>query len=856
MIRRMPQFPSAVTGLCLLLGTLLTTRAATPLLPFYFESVGGEFRASGPQAECRLNDHGAALTLRDGSAAPATVDLEFPGARPLALHGQDEQPGRINRLVGNQSAHWQVNEATYARVSAPELYPGISAVFYGNERRLEYDLTVAPGARPENISLRFTGANHLSVDATGNLLLAVGGRQITQPAPVIYQTVNGVRHAVVGGYRLLDDQTVAFTVGSYDRQQPLVIDPILSYSTYFGGNSGDDALAVAVDANGYVYLAGRTMSVLFTNNIPTNAFQSTYGGGAYIGDGFVAKFKPGLTNLVYFTYLGGNSDDGVECLTVDAAGHAYVAGFTASANFPVTNWLTLPPLTNTISGVVGSGGYYRYDAFVAELETNGSRLLFSGYLGGDNVDDVHGIALDNLHGGLICLAGVTYSTNFPVSATALQSHFNGTNNVNLSANGFITILGTNYGTQFPSAGGKFYSTYFGGTNYDSINGLALDGGGCVYVAGLTSSTNFLSVNPPYNPLLPLSFTNSYTVTNLVHGTNLITAYTNVIACSFTNLNGGTNNQMNVYDAFAAKFTPGCTNLLYSATFGGTNSDGATGIAVTPAGVACVVGWTSSTNFPNQTPLLNNSISNNVQYTFTTNAFLVAIATNDAGQPFMVHSLVFGGFLHDLATSVALDASNNIYVAGYTSSTNFPATDPLGTASVTNSSAFTYHDAFVTSINSTWTGVLYSSYLGGYEDDLANSIAVDASGNAFVAGETLSTPTYGSGFPTWNAVQTSLYGLTDGFLAMIAPGSQAPVLHSAATKTSYTLSWTPIGDESPAFYFLQSNTNLLTTNWTTFSLGTWGTNVSTNGVITYQASIVFTNSNQFFTNKARFFRLFR
>jgi hypothetical protein len=255
-------------------------------------------------------------------------------------------------------------------------------------------------------------------------------------------------------------------------------------------------------------------------------------------------------------------------------------------------------------------------------------------------------------------------------------------------------------------------------------------------------------------------------------------------------------------------------------------------------------------------LLNNSISNNVQYSLTTNAFLVTIATNGAGNPYLSHSLVFGGFLHDIATSVALDTSNDIYVAGYTSSTNFPVTDPLGTPSATNSSAFGLHDAFVTVINAGWTKTIYSSYLGGYQDDLANSVAVDASGNAYVAGETLSSPANVNGFPTWNARQTSLYGSTDGFLAQIAPGNQAPVLKSTLTKTSYTLSWSPIGDESPATYYLQSNTNLLSTNWVTFPWGTWGTNVSTNGVITYQSSILFTNKYQFFTNKYRFFRLIR
>ena len=203
----------AKTGLFLpaVFGVVFAARAATPQLPFWFEEcASGAFQASGPQARCVIDATGAALTLRNGDAAPATVRLQFAGANTAAsYHGEGAQSGLINHLIGNQTAQWQLNDTAFARVSAENIYPGISAVFYGNDRRLEYDLTVAPGARPEIIALHFDGADKISVDSTGNLHLSVGGSEITQPAPVIYQLVNGSRQAIHGGYVLRDQLETA-----------------------------------------------------------------------------------------------------------------------------------------------------------------------------------------------------------------------------------------------------------------------------------------------------------------------------------------------------------------------------------------------------------------------------------------------------------------------------------------------------------------------------------------------------------------------------------------------------------------------------------------------------------------------
>ena len=823
MIRRLKSFLRP--GLAATLLGAAASAAAAPRLPFYFESDGAVFRAQGPQAECVLDANGAALTLRDRSRTPAaTVRLQFAGAATPVFHGEAPQSGRINHLTGNQPGAWRVNQAAYSRVCAEQLYPGISAVFYGNDRRLEYDLTVAPGARPETIALRFDGASALALDQSGNLLVTLGDRQIIQPAPVIYQTVDGVRHPVAGGYQLRDNRTVAFAVPAYDPTRPLVLDPILSYATYFGGNYDDYATAVAVDPAGNIYLAGRTVSTAFTNLIPAGAFQTNFAGGSADGDGFIAKLAPGGTNLVYFTYLGGSGEDGIQCLTVDAAGHAYMGGFTGSQNFPSTN--TFPPLTNRLSGVAIPGtGVYPFDGFVAELETNGARLLFSGYVGGSQYDFVQSIALDTNRGNLLYLAGVTYSSNFPVSSNAVSTVFRGTNNPYFSANAFVSVIGTNYTNAFPTAPQAFYSTYLGGTNFDSASGIALDTAGNAYVCGVTASTNF-------------------PVTNALPG--------------YTSLNGLATNVVNpayqaTYDAFIAKFQPGCTGLVYATFLGGTNSDCANGIVIATNGTAYVIGWTASTNFPSTSPIAANQLTNNVLTAYVTNAFVVGITNDSLGRPGLARSLVFGGSAEDQAAGITLDTRGNLYIVGSTSSTNFPATDPLGTVLATNSSAsIYYYDAFVTAIKSDWSGLMYSSYYGGWLSDFGTAIAVDSAGNAYITGQTLSTFANGSGLPVWNAIQNQLYGHSDAFLAKISPGSAAPKLNLVKSTNSWTFSWSPVGLETPALFTLQTNNSLFSTNWAAYTLGTWTTNVAPNGTITYQETI--TDLTQF-TNKVKFFRLY-
>jgi hypothetical protein len=791
--------------------------AAVGGLPFYFEENRGQaddpaqFIARGRNYQFLLSPAGAQVVLcKTTATTPATsfgpgtlaapggvstraVRMQFAGADAHArICGDGALPGKINYLIGGDAAQWHTGVATFSKVRVEDIYPGVNLVYYGSQRQLEYDFTVAPGADPDVIAIHFDGADKIFVNENGELVLTLGKDEIRQPAPVIYQITIGGKSEITGGYKMLDAQTVAFTVGKYDRARPLVIDPVLSYSTYFGGNASDEALAAAVDSNGNVYAAGETFATQFAT---PGAFQTNFQGGSLTGDAFVAKFDNTGTNLIYLTYLGGNADDAAFGLAADGAGDAFVTGFTDSGNFPVTN-----ALYKTISGTADPKLHlYPVDAFVTELNPGGSNLVYSTYLGGSSSDAGTGVAVDSA--GNAYVTGLTYSTNFPTTNALVFQLAGNTNTVMNylagSVNAFVAKIG---------AGGSplAYSTYFGGTNADQGNSIAVDGAGDACVTGYTDSTNFpTTTNAPF-PVL-----NTFT-------------------------NGGTAN-----DAFVAKFAPSGRSLIYSTFLGGANDDGGNHIACDSAGNVYVTGYTDSTNFPdtatNVPGLYSFVVTNASGVISATNAFLTKFSSSGA----IVYSAVFGGYAGDIGHGVAVDSQGDAFVVGASTSANFPATNVFGLLSTNNSGG---NDVFVTAFNPNCTALLYSGYLGGVNDDFGYGVAVDPPGNAYVVGQT-----YSGNFPTTNALHTALNSAYDSFLAKILLKIPSPVLSITATNNSgantYTVSWPavlPYEPELGRLFNLEYNDDLtMTTNWQVVP-SAQVPQVFTNGAYTYTFSASFTN----------------
>ncbi len=395
----------------------------------------------------------------------APVRMQFAGSAASArIEGADPLPGRVNFLTGPQD-QWRTGLPIYGAVAYRGIYAGIDMTYGTNGRQLKSEFTIAAGADSRQIRIRYLGAGPARVDADGSLLVAASSGTLRELPPTAYQDRAGKRVSVEARFELQSDGTVGFALGRHDPSLPLVIDPLLSYSTLLGGSSADAANAIAVDSTGAAYVAGFTESFDF----PTmNPEQGATGGG---NDAFVAKLSASGSALIYCTYFGGRGDDRAFGIAIDATGAAYVTGSTQSTNFPVRNALQ----ANLAGGK---------NAFVVKLTTTGNGLAYSTYLGGNGSDAGNAIAVDS--SGNAYITGDTTSTNFP--ATAYQKTYHG------SQDAFVSKLN--------AAGSALtYSTYLGGGSIDHGAAIAVDSTGTAYITGLNL---FDEISPPSTPCNPRS----------------------------------------------------------------------------------------------------------------------------------------------------------------------------------------------------------------------------------------------------------------------------------------------------------------------------------------------------------------
>jgi hypothetical protein len=620
------------------------------------------------------------------SSPPPVVRLQLEGANPAAqVVGLDRLPGTVNYFLGSDPTQWHTRIPTYGQVEYQQVYPGIDLVYHGSggSSRVEYDFVVAPGADSGVIRMHFAGADQVSLDAQSNLVVTAGDTRLVQHRPTVYQDAAGVRTPVTSQF-ILDGQDAGFQVGAHDPGRPLVIDPVLSYSTYFGGDGLEWGDAVAVDPAGNLYLGGRVDNSL---TFPLqNPIQPSPGGGQ---DGFVMKLSADGSTLLYSTYLGGRFADQVAGIAVDADGSAYVTGVTASDNFPTFN--ALQPTQG--GGIFG-------DAFVTRFTPDGSGLVFSTYLGGSRSDLGYGIALDAA--GNAYVTGATQSDDFP-TVNALQPNRVGTTDV------FVAALTADCSS-------LIYSTYLGGhgENDQAIVGshghfgaIAVDALGDAYITGKTNAPDF----PTVNAVQPT-------------------------------LSGG-------FDAFVTVLSPDGSTVYSSTYLGGSGNESAFGIAVDGDGYIYVAGQTDSRDFPTANPLqpsYGGGLSNGWLTKLTPDASAV------------VYSTYFGGSGFDIIDGLALDPWNDVVLVGETGSRNLPTANPIQ-----GSYQGGFSDAFVAKVDASGASLIYSTYLGGSDEDRGWGVAVDAAGSAYVTGETHSTD-----FPTVNALQGSNGGgAYDAFITKIS-----------------------------------------------------------------------------------------
>jgi Beta-propeller repeat/IPT/TIG domain len=637
--------------------------AAQPLtsleLPLVFEPYRGrqwseaQFLARTPGANVFLTAKGPVFALVSGES----FRMRLVGAKPVRLEGRGLQPGKLNYFIGDDPSAWRTGIPIYRQVASIRALPGVDLIFYGSQRQLEYDLRVAPGADPRAIRWVFEGTSGLRLDSDGSLVVAVGGAEVRQARPRIFQSLSrGRQREVSGEYVITGENEVAFRLGDYDRAKALTIDPVLVFSTYLGGRRDDQGLGIAVDPSGAVYITGVTTSDDFPNATGTQRPSR------WASDAFVAKLNPAGTAIVYATYLGGSGSDSGNAIAVDASGNAYVAGDTQSADFP-----TLNPIQSTIGG--------SRDVFVTKLSPTGI-LLYSTYLGGSLQDSASGIAVDSAGSAYIC--GETRSSNFPTRAPIQALNAGG-------VDGFVAKLA-------PSGSQLVYSTYLGGSRQDRANAIAVDASGAAYLAGDTTSTNFPVVAPlqsgnagkadvfvsklnPNGSALVYStyFGGSGTDSALGiaidgSGRAVVVGYSwsALFPTTAAAVQGG---NAGYGDAFAFKLASDGGSAIYSTLFGGEGDDWANAVTLDTAGNAYIGGVTSSPDFP-----AVNAIEPNLGATY--NAFVTAI--DPLGTAFL-YSTFLGGSGSDQGTAIALDFSGNVYLTGITTSANYPSVAALQTS---------------------------------------------------------------------------------------------------------------------------------------------------------------------------------
>jgi hypothetical protein len=580
-------------------------------------------------------------------SAATVLDMQLLGANAAPqVVGRDELPGKVNYYVGNDPRQWHTNLATYARVEYQNVYAGINLVYYGKGQQLEYDFVVAPGADPRTISLGFTGADQVSINAQGDLVLHTAGGDIQQHKPFLYQDVGGVRQEIAGSFVLRGPQQVGFQVGAYDPSRPLVIDPAYVYSSFLGGTGDDAGNGIAVDGNGFAYVTGYTDSPPATWPVPAPALFGPLGGI----DAFVTKVDVSGMFLQWTDFIGGLGTDVGQAIALGAGG-VYIAGSTSSPTFPAFNF----------QAAYGGGAS---DGFAARFNPVNGALLNSTFLGGRGNDAGFGIAVDNASN--VYVTG--YTSSPPGTWGALSFVFGPSG----GKDAFAIRLD-------PTLSFETYLTYVCGTRTDIGYGIAVDGNQAAYVTGETQSPNFVTTAGVVQPVFGGGGSDAFVFKLRANGGLIwstfyggpgddggygiaVDANGNPVVTGYFDVGAGNT------DAFLIQLNANAAAFLCFGFLGGIGTDVGQGVALDAFGNAYVTGWTDSPNFPVLFPLPGQAALNGIQSAF--------VAKINLPGCFLVYSTYLGGESVDAGYGIAVDFGQNAYVTGYTTS---PVLFPVGPA---------------------------------------------------------------------------------------------------------------------------------------------------------------------------------
>lgn len=697
-----------------------------------------------------------------------TLRMNLAGANTNAtVAGLDPQAGVVSSFIGNDPKKWHTGIKTYGKVNYAQVYPGVDLVFYGNQRQLEYDFVVAPGADAGRIAWQIDGAKP-EVDAAGDLQLHAANGPASFKKPVIYQMDGDRKRAVEGAFLVAGNQ-VRFKLGSYDRSKPLIIDPVLSYASYLGGSIGDyigfnsyvtsdnTTQGLAVDKEGSVYVTGFTYSDDFPLEHPYEKAPPVVktSDGRYPAS-FVSKFSPDGTSLVYSTYLGGSDGDYGSSIAVDANGEAYVTGYTYSPDFPITagafqtvcgaNWTEANSVFTRITNCGGGG---TANTFVTKLNAAGTGLVYSTFLGGDGYSEGMAIAVDAdgrayVAGieGTVCGSGQPAFACFPTTAGAIIN--GGDPGGDSPPFSFVSVFD-------PTGATLLYSTIFGDMN--GIGMPVLCGSCLTYIGGIAvdANENFYLTGATLGAALPTTL-------------GVVQPTTGPLV----------DNQLSVYRGFVFKFNAlgsSGSALAYGTYLGGHTAgtpDWPTGIAVDAGGNAYITGETMSSDFPvtkgayQTTCWPDGSSCPDKAFVAKLNSTATAIDWATYFGDVVSTTGNFGNVY--MMGPVQLDGEGNVYITGQ-STTGMPVVNPILPGAAGEA------QQFIAEFDPTGGKLLFSTYLGGGPNEqYAAGLAVDAKGDIYAAGTAS-----GGLITTKGAFQTSFGGgVQDAYVLKIAAHGIATV----------------------------------------------------------------------------------
>jgi hypothetical protein len=619
---------------------------------------------------------------------------------------------KSNYFLGNDPDKWFTGVRNYREVLYPEVYKGVDLRFCLTEDRLKYEFIVAPDSEPSNIQLRYEGVEDIAVHSeTGDLVITTAIGTLYDEAPLAYQTTGFFDQVIPCSFLVQDDAILTFQVGDFDETLPLIIDPGLVFSTLLGSNNFDPPNAIEEDAEGNTLIVGSSWSTNFP--VTPGAYDTTKEGSR---DAFITKVNQNGTSLVFSTFLGGSTDDGCCDIELDSSDNLYLIGSTGSPDFPIT------------TGTIQTNKSGSLDAYIAKMNSSGDRLFYSTYLGGSSDDRGSGIEIDD--NGTIFVRGFTLSSDFPVVSGSYDTSPNG------NWDHFLAKVNS-------TATRLEYCTYIGGSNEEGIDishsGFFLDSDGCVYLSGITKSTDF--------PVTPYAYMKAY--------------------------------QGGYQDGYVLKMSANGSRIEYSTYIGGSNFERIEDLAVDAHGYIYLTGSTNSSDFPTTPGAYDTTLSGESE------AFLLKLNSSFHK---LEYSTFFGGSANEQGNCIKVNKDGMACIGGSTASTDFPLTADAVDDSIGRS------EGFLIIIDAMGKSVVFSTYLGGSHHDMIYAIHY-STGWVTVAGETKSTD-----FPTTSgAIDRTYDAWMDPFVARIwitlngTPPSPPENLTIATGDRTVQISWDPPRD---------------------------------------------------------------